>query len=229
MSSYAIAREPTPLLNTPDFASVFGAPQLPLDEKGLLRPVEMVALPGTKFQIKEQLADFILRVETQEYPHGDFYIDKRFVQLTTEEPPERQKQLPPSTQILEALNNQLGLPYIWGGNWGRGIPQLAKLYGPHRSHLEIRTLSGVDCSGLLYEATNGFTPRNTSELLSFGEKISDFSDVKPLDILIWPGHVVIALNRETSIESLYGKGVILSPLSERKHQENHQIRRFIIK
>jgi len=28
-------------------------------------------------------------------------------------------------------------------------------------------MKGVDCSGLLYQATNGFTPRNSRSLLNF--------------------------------------------------------------
>ena len=33
------------------------------------------------------------------------------------------------------------------------------------------TMSGFDCSGLLFWATNGYTPRNTSKLITSGTGI----------------------------------------------------------
>lgn len=70
-------------------------------------------------------------------------------------------------------------------------------------------LKGVDCSGLLYEATNGYTPRNTSSLVDFGvpvkiagltsEKI--ISKLRPLDIMVWKGHVIVVLDQTRTIES----------------------------
>ena len=70
-------------------------------------------------------------------------------------------------------------------------------------------LKGIDCSGLLYEATNGFTPRNTSSLITFGEsvKIANLSanqimqEVEPLDIIVWKGHAIIILDKNRVIES----------------------------
>ena len=70
-------------------------------------------------------------------------------------------------------------------------------------------LKGLDCSGLLYEATNGCTPRNTSSLISFGEPVqiatldSDqiIQSLQTLDILVWKGHVIIVLDKDRAIES----------------------------
>lgn len=122
--------------------------------------------------------------------------------------------------ILSKLKKALGQPYIWGGNWGRGILEIKDLYKSEISRpLENSwTLSGVDCSGLLYEATNGFIPRNTSDLMHFGDKISSLENIKPLDIIIWPGHVIILLEPNLVIESLLGKGVIETPLHDRLQQ-----------
>jgi hypothetical protein len=87
----------------------------------------------------------------------------------------------------------------------------------------------LDCSGLLYQATGGSTPRNTSQLVSYGRavKISgrlagEISGLlEPLDLIVWNGHVLIVLDRETIIESSLrcGKkgngGVTTTPLEKR--------------
>ncbi|GAI00651.1 unnamed protein product, partial [marine sediment metagenome] len=70
-------------------------------------------------------------------------------------------------------------------------------------------LKGVDCSGLLYQATNGYTPRNTSSLVSYGAPVriaglkvdQIIKKVEPLDIIVRRGHVVVILNKEQVIES----------------------------
>jgi cell wall-associated NlpC family hydrolase len=91
------------------------------------------------------------------------------------------------------------------------------------------TLAGLDCSGLLYQATGGWTPRNTSQLVSYGQgvpiagKSTDaiVNVLEPLDLIVWNGHVLIVLDRETVIESRLecGKpgngGVVTTPLRQR--------------
>ena len=70
-------------------------------------------------------------------------------------------------------------------------------------------LRGVDCSGLLYEATGGYTPRNTVALVEFGAPVPiaglSAADIirrmEPLDLIVWQGHVLIVLNRDRVIES----------------------------
>lgn len=242
MSTFLRAIKPTPLLNTPDFEKVFGSDTLPLDAQGLLRSVEMIALPQTKFQKVRSVTPSILEVKTHDYPLTPLYLDTRFVEDVEASFPERVKILPPKELILSRLQRAIGLPYIWGGNWSSGIPEILSYYHPKQVPPELQatwTLKGVDCSGLLYEATEGFTPRNTSELLVFGENIpfESFSlpeilaKVKPLDILVWKGHVIILLNETTSIESLGGKGVITQNLAHRLStlipSTKFVIRRFI--
>lgn len=230
--TYCIANQPTPLLNQADFIEVFGKEKLPLDDKGLLRALEMIAFPGTVFEIIEKLPNFIWKVTTKEYPHGPQFIDSRFVCSTRTIPPDRTRIVPQKETILRKLEQSLGLPYLWGGNWGKGIPEIRKLYPckVEKNFEQIHSLVGVDCSGLLYEATNGYSPRNTSELFHFGEPVSNLFDVKPLDILVWPGHVLIFFSSDLFIESLYGKGVVLTPISTRLPEisnKNYQIRRFL--
>ena len=232
MSNYLIAKKPAPLLNTPDFKQEFGSASLPLDSQGLLRPLEMIALPGTVFKMIIKINRYTFEVTTGDYPHGPVYIDSRFTTSSLEKLPERKKSLPPRETILSRLRNSLGLPYVWGGNWGRGISEIRSLYSPTiPAKLEpIWTLSGLDCSGLLYEATDGYTPRNTSELLTFGELIPSIDALKELDMIVWSGHVMILLSSTILIESLYGKGVILTPLKKRLIELQSTkllIRRFI--
>ena len=224
MSSYLVATSPTPLFNTPKIEQTLSAPSPPVDSKGLFYPLESIALPDTKFTVVQDLSDYICQVETLDYPYGAVYIDRRFTKRATKDTPDRKPILPPKEEILTFLKRAVGLPYLWGGNYQKSMPLLAELYSTPWS------LSGVDCSGLLYEATNGATPRNTSKLCSFGALISSIEDVKPLDIIIWPGHVIVVLNEEETIESLHPQGVIISSMKKRLGEivkTNFQIRRFL--
>lgn len=226
------AIKPTPILNQPDFKAVFGRATLPLDSQGLLRPVEMIALPNTRFTLVREIDATTLQVETKDYPSSHpLYIDRRFV---CSDPTclERKKRLPKIPAILSSLENAVGLPYIWGGNWGDGIPEIATYYNPDipPNKRAYYLLGGVDCSGLLYQATDGYTPRNSTDLCKFGERVPSLSHVKPLDIIVWPGHVLICLSETHVIESTPECGVAISTLDERKHllsDKKFQVRRFI--
>ncbi|MBS0628697.1 MAG: hypothetical protein JSS30_00560 [Verrucomicrobia bacterium] len=228
MSRFCVATKPAPLLNTPDFQKVFGSQTLPVDEKGLLRCLETIALPGTKFEILREVAPFALEVTTADYP-GKVFVDSRFVTPVSAHAPERPKILPDTNTIIARLQSALGLPYVWGGNCRTGIPEILSLYNPpipENLH-STWTLCGLDCSGLLYEATDGYTPRNTSELIHFGQEVSS---PKPLDIIVYPGHVIIVFDPQTTIESRYGKGVVLTSLTDRLAElarTKFYIRRFL--
>lgn len=219
---YAIASLPTPVLNTPDFSFVFGntdGKTLHLDDAGLLREVEFIALPETIFTVEETItrgSATLYQVTTVDYPYPTnkgYFIDSRFVETTDHIPPPRLKTLPDKQLIISRLLSAEGSRYIWGGNVKAGIPQLLSFYPPHFPlHPDIRDqwmLKGVDCSGLLYEATDGYTPRNTSALITFGKPVSIanlrsdqiINAVEPLDIIVWEGHVIIVLDRDRAIES----------------------------
>jgi cell wall-associated NlpC family hydrolase len=161
----------------------------------------------------------VLQVETEDYPYdGRFYIDKRLVEPAKYGaiPP---KILPPPAQILAKLqtiaseDKKRNIIYVWGGNFRKGLPYLQKFY-PKKIKLDAYNedyyiYRGLDCSGLLYEAANAATPRNTSELLEFGDEVEVenktadeiASLVKPLDLIVWPGHVIIVLDKNNVIES----------------------------
>jgi hypothetical protein len=239
---YAIARQPTPVLNTPAYSAVFGGKDgstLKLDRCGQVRELEFIALPGTVFRIEAALLQgvaTIYRVTSSDYPYpstSGYFIDSRLVSTTREQPPERMRQLPRHEEIVARLLAAQGKSYVWGGNVREGVPEMRELYPPapgvsHSARLDRQwVLAGLDCSGLLYEATDGFTPRNTSELTEYGRGIpiagltaSEIAKkVEPLDLIVWEGHVQIVLDRERLIESRLdcggkGGGVIVRPLRQ---------------
>jgi len=249
-ASYAVPRSATPVLNTPAFSSVFGGADgasLKTDRCGQVRALEFIALPGTVFTIRAQKTDgknTIFRVETNEYPSpkdSALYVDSRFVELREEMPPSRLPTLPSKAAIIAALKTSVGAPYVWGGNVQGGVGELIGLfYGgnvPEAARRKL-TLAGLDCSGLLFQATGGWTPRNTSQLTSFGNAVrvagkslnEIVGSLEPLDLIVWNGHVIIVLDRQTVIESRLecgkmGKGGVVTTLLQRRLAEILRIRR----
>ena len=219
---YAQSVLPTPVLNTPEVSSVFGTQAAkPRDhyDTGLLRELEFIALPGTVFTIEAVIRreeETVYRVTTVDYPYpsaGGYYIDSRFVRASVEKPPGRAKHLPDKNTIIAFLISSEGSGYLWGGNVREGISQMLSFYPPPAALTQEERdrwmLQGLDCSGLLYQATGGCTPRNTGSLVNFGDAvpIADatlsqiIQAVEPLDIIVWPGHVIIVLDRDRVIES----------------------------
>lgn len=231
--TYAIAHSPTPLLNTPDFRGSFGGDtgnEIPLDAQQLLRSVESVAFPGSKFTVLEQVSTYIVRASTREYPGQDVFVDRRFLTPVADEPEERIRSLPNVPNFLRKLEGLKGVRYMWGGNWPGGIPSLLEYYPPQIDIAQLDPLlsdtwqlKGVDCSGLLYYVSDGATPRNTSSLVNFGKPVcikeKDPEDIvgllNDLDLIVWRGHVVIVFDNQTSIESIAGKGVVKQSLFQR--------------
>jgi len=97
-------------------------------------------------------------------------------------------------------------------------------------------MKGLDCSGLIYEATNAYSPRNTHQLVNFGEPVEIKgltaskikSILKPLDIIVWKGHVVVVFDENTTIESSHSANGVtkkdllssLSKLMQKRSPEN---------
>jgi len=237
---FARAKRPVPLLDTANFLAVFGGKDgasLPLDNQGLMRPLEMIAFPGTTFEIQEEIKEnqdtTILHLKTEDYPEKNVFADYRFLHQSEENIPPRKAFLPSTKEIIQNLTDLVGMPYLWGGNWSEGIEEMLTLYPPQKpldaEKRRIWALKGVDCSGLLYEATRGATPRNTSQLLFFGKDCAG-SSFLPLDLIVWPGHVLIVLDENRVIESRASFGVIISPLKERleeiKQRKDLRYKRF---
>ncbi len=238
---YGVARTAAPVLNSPAFDSVFGGHDnrtLKVDRCGQVREMEFIALPGTSFKLLGEIrvkGATIFRVETDDYPAPAgkaLYMDSRFVDQRDEKPPPRTRILPSKDEIIASMKAAIGSPYVWGGNVREGVDELARIFYRGLSPDKISgnlILAGLDCSGLLYQATRGWTPRNTSELISFGKGIAIAGRtagelaqlLEPLDLIVWNGHVIIVLDRETAIESrlkcdMPGRGgVMTTPLRER--------------
>jgi hypothetical protein len=212
---------PAPVLSTPDFKYVFSGKDgntPSVDHCGQFRKLEFIALPGTLFKIEAELkmdGDIIYRVTTDEYPSKKaYYLDARSVKLVKDKPEERKRILFPKNEIIAALESRVGFPYVWGGNIGDGLDSIQKWYPLKPGQTDpakeqLRRLQGLDCSGLLYEATNGYTPRNTSELVNYGdalpikgksaEEVADM--LQPLDLIVLHGHVLIVIDKGRIIES----------------------------
>jgi len=237
---YALAVLPTPVWNTKSFPALFGGADgktLRLDRCEQMRGLEFVALPGTPFSIEETIANgpnLIFRVTSRDYPYpmaAGYFIDSRFVKTLRTAPPELARQLPPRRMVIANLLAAKRSIYVWGGNYRQGIPQMLAFFPPAAAvsaQLKKRwTLQGVDCSGLLYEATNGVTPRNVSALFGYGQPVAIqgltaaqvMAQVEPLDLIVRQRHVQIILDRQWVIESRLGcraknGGVVVRPLRE---------------
>lgn len=239
---YAVALTATPVLDTPDFIAVFGGKDgksLLKDDCGQLRSLEFVALPGTVFSIEAELKGYkrkIYRVETTAYPYPSkrgYFVDAGFVALHKNRPPERTATLPAKEELIKTLKSRVGSRYVWGGNSPDGVGRLLSWYPPaegsslSQADINLWQLAGVDCSGLLYEATDGYTPRNTSALVNYGKGVAVAGKsrevitaaLKPLDLLVWPGHVLIVIDDNNVIESRLvcsepDKGVRIRPLAD---------------
>ncbi|MFH1029175.1 MAG: peptidoglycan endopeptidase [Pseudomonadota bacterium] len=237
---FGVASQNTPVLNSADFSGVFGGKDgrvLKSDRCGQVRELEFIALPGTVFKVLEEQrrgSATICRVETDEYhapPGVRLYVDCGTLTLGSAVPTPRLKTLPTRAQVAAALKNSLGSTYVWGGNVRGGVPELVKWFQATISPGDLTrfTLAGLDCSGLLYQATGGWTPRNTSQLVAYGNPVAVAGRqadqimplLEPLDLIVWNGHVVIVLDRENAIESRLecGKpgngGVVITRLSKR--------------
>lgn len=223
-SSFAVASKSAPVFNSPQAASPNA--KLQRDRCGQVRQLEFIALPGTAFEViaaTPSVAPDVLQVRTADYqtsPGTHLYVAAELLELQPTAPPERRPQLPKPDKIIQQLRSATGIPYIWGGNLRSGVAQAGRL-----------RFAGLDCSGLLYEATDGYTPRNTEQLVTFGNPVAiEGKDsqalvqlLRPLDLIVWKGHVIIMLDQKTAVESILNcngdkDGVVTTPLRNRLEQ-----------
>jgi cell wall-associated NlpC family hydrolase len=229
-SFYVRSKIPTPVLNISNFKDVFKIENGKIkgaDKIGHIRSLEFVGLKGTIFEVVKIVFSYssyeIYKVETKNYPSkGNLFIDNRFVEKVSKEEIGNREIKLSKDEILENLEKAIGEKYCWGGNCYLGIPQILKFYPPLKNISEKLkyklTLKGIDCSGLLFEATSKdgghlpMVPRNVSWMIdkSFGEvvKIEENSEVKdivtklkPLDLILFKGHVIIVVEKGYVIES----------------------------
>ncbi len=228
---YAVALYDTPILNTPDFKKVYGGSDgktLSLSKNGLIKELEYVAFPGTVFKILEEY-NFdrysIFKVATDEYQiilgGTNLYIDSRFVRRQIAMPDGKTVIMPTKKEIYAYLDSSLGSAYVWGANNIHGVEKMLEFYKPSgklsNAAYDQWCIKGVDCSGLMYEATKGFTARNTHQLVNFGKglniegksarEISKMLD--SLDMIVWKGHVIYVYDENTTIESSHSAGGVV--------------------
>lgn len=225
---YAVTLSPAPVLNSPDFRSVFGGADgltLKTDNQGLVRELEFIAFEGTVFEIIDEVYNLdneIYNVKTDDYDYGlNLFVDSRFVKIVDKKPIKDPKKLPSRDKIYEFLDRAVGYKYCWGGNYVKGIDKMLEFYRPGGLITDetkyIWTLKGCDCSGLMYEATNGFTERNTNKLVYSGDAVQIeglsaeeiWNKLKPLDMIVWNGHVIYVYDENTAIQSALSKGGVV--------------------
>ena len=219
--SFVLVESPAPVLNTPNFTSVFSPNPHRLrhlrDECYHMRELEYVALPGSVYEV----ADTIFQNGRTVYRlRNGFYINGEFVRYAAAEDLAcHSKELPSREEIINNMIKMEGSKYLWGGNYHQGLSLESALYfsasiaNGYPKIVDRLLLKGVDCSGLLYEATNGFTPRNTGSLVQFGRPVQVegltvdqiIRKLEPLDIIVWKGHLIVVLNQKYVIDSRHEK------------------------
>ncbi len=229
MKRFAKVINPCPVLNRYDFKNVFGGPDgksLLTCEKKHIRALEFIAFKDMVFEIIKRFPqkDYdIYQVTSELYPVRPIFIDSRFTTLVDHDIPYKIEKPDPKI-LLNRLEALIGTPYVWGGNWSKGIIDMLSLYeAPANLNNLTKTLwtmRGVDCSGYLFEATNCYTPRNTTELFNFGKGLTIENKktnelikiIKPLDLIVYKGHVVIIFDKKYTIESREFYGVVKTPV-----------------
>lgn len=189
--------------NTPLFSSITFQEEFEkgfshfVDDQNLYRNLECILFPGTEVSVCNTNT-----VHVPSYGVGTFYLDTSTLTTT-----KKNILIPRREEMIEELYSLVGVPYVWGGNIPTGISEKGNY---------IDGLRGLDCSGLLYYVTRGTVPRNTSQLMYAGYEVA-LTDIQPLDIIVWEGHMVIAISHTEVIESLHDKhsNVRISPLKQR--------------
>ncbi len=233
---FAQALGPTPVFSAPTFPGAMG------DAGALNRRVKLfhgllfTAWPGTAFTVLERRNAgkvAIARVTTSEYPCLSCWIDARHVRFSARPFPERAVKMPSRRDILRFLEGAAarGVPYCWGCNFSAGVPSLRRDYGLTARQLARYPwdFAGLDCSGILFEATGGATPRDTNRLLVYGDPVRIQGKtmaqiqamLQPLDLIIWQGHMLIVIENGFVVESAnryrrhFVRKAMKSPLAQR--------------
>ena len=225
---YWIALTATPVFqlprDNPDINEIVWWPwtQWPkFDWSNLIRELIVVYPKWTVFSLVKKRMKWkntYYEVRTNEFdaknnPTHSFYIDSRFVDVSKTHPKDLIPKLPSSEQILLNMHNALWSSYIWGWTRYKGVPELNNYFPSDvqlsDGQLKQKTLRGVDCSWLLYQSTNGYTPRNSHWLLTYWNAVEIewntvdqiIKKLRPLDLIVWAGHVIIVYDANNVIES----------------------------
>jgi len=252
---FAQATGATPVFSSPTFPDALGAAGNLNRRVKLYHGLLFTAWPGTAFTVLERRSAgkvAIARVTTAEYPCASCWVDARHVRFSAKPFPERTVKMPSRHDILQFLEGAAarGVPYCWGCNFTVGVPSLRRDYGLTARQLARYPwdFAGLDCSGILFEATGGATPRDTNRLLVHGDPVRIHGRtvaqiqalLQPLDLIVWQGHMLIVLENGFVVESAnryhrqFVRRAIKSPLvqrlgevvSQRKPVNQYYDRRF---
>ncbi|MBK8550128.1 MAG: C40 family peptidase [Ignavibacteria bacterium] len=231
LEKYAVSIYNTRVLNSPDFERIYGGrdgKSLAFSKSGLVKELEYVAFPGSVFEIVEEYKQgdhSIYKVQTDDYDivlgGTELYIDSRFVELKSKKPEKIEINKPSMEQIYDYFEKSENADYVWGANNLNGVEKMIEYYKPS-GNVSSKVynhwcMKGVDCSGLIYEATNGYTPRNTHQMVSYGEgipiegkSVNEIAEMlEPLDMIVWKGHVIYVYDKNTTIESAQSAGGVV--------------------
>lgn len=243
---YWIALTATPVFqlprDNPDINEIVWWPwtQWPkFDTSNLIREVIVVYPKDTVFSIigrRMKWKNTYYEVRTNEFDGRNsdthsFYIDSRFVDVSKTKPKDRIPKLPSAEQVLLNMHNAIWSTYIWWGTYYKWVPELNNYFPSDvqlsDGQLKQKTLRGVDCSWLLYQATDGYTPRNSHGLLTYWSAVEIewktideiAKQLRPLDLIVWAGHVIIVYDANNVIESRwypsFKGGVMMTNTKER--------------
>jgi len=195
---------------------------LKTDKRGLLPEIAFIAPPGTNYLLVEKIHDDKYEIVKIRNLASDniYYIDSRFTSQSHKT--NKVSSVLTEDDIIINLKAMVGYPYEYGGETATGIYKLAEMYEISELDIKLKP-TGLDCSGLIYQATNGLTPRTSTEMIKFGEGLDiegkDLSEIlqliKPLDIIGYPGHVFIVIDNDNVIEASRKYGVIVQTAEKR--------------
>lgn len=124
-----------------------------------------------------------------------------------------------------------GLPVDKNGYTGQDIVNYAEQFVGNDYKWGGNSLtSGCDCSGFVHLVYKHFgynnLPRYSQSFKSVGKKVDSVSDILPGDIVVYPGHVAICINKDKIVEAQSRNAGITDTRSVR-HKYPTAIRRII--
>ena len=228
---YAVTKLPTPVYilawDDVDINWIMGwknTTWVHFDDYNTIDELDVVLLPWTSVTLLKEIKtwwNLYYQIRTREFDawlwsEENLYIDSRFVENIDYKAWERKSILPSKEEIIQNLYAALWTQYVWWWNWYQWISEIDDFYETpvdvELSELEheYKILQWTDCSGLLWQATDWYTPRNTRGLLTFWSGVAIswntideiVNKVEPLDLIVWAWHVIVILDKEHAIESL---------------------------
>ncbi len=196
----------------------------PVDE-GIQEHLAKVLPPGSSILVSGQ-GDVL---EVKGSPYSKYYNDGLYTInigfKDREIPAQTNVQIPTKQRIIDSLTKLVGTPYLYGGCYDQGSEKLANYVVSQGLFKEedknnpdlyrIMKLAGLDCSGLLAQATNYAFLADTRTVFQFAERLNEncivdiegkniddiVNTLKPLDIIVYYGHMLISLPDDKIIQS----------------------------